>query len=84
MFIKSIYIAEHENMFADCLSANLQLDGKFEVIGISSNGAEAFNEIREGKPDLVITAVNLDALSGINLIRKIKAAGFEAKVILLS
>ncbi len=84
MIIKSIYIAEHEYMFADCLAANLQLDGKFEVIGISSNGAEAFNEIREKKPDLVITEINLDALSGINLIRKIKAAGSEAKVILLS
>lgn len=71
-------------MFADCLSATLQRKGEFEVIGSSSNGATAFNDIREGNPDLVITASNLDALSGINLIRKIKAAGFEAKVLLLS
>ena len=84
MQIKTIYIAENENMFSDCLSVNLELGGKFEVIGTSSNGVTAFNEIREKKPDLVLTELNLEALSGINLIRKVKAAGLMSKVILLS
>ena len=84
MQIKTIYIAENENMFSDCLSVNLELEGKFEVLGSSSNGVTAFNEIREMKPDLVLTELNLEALSGINLIRKVKAAGLMSKIILLS
>ncbi len=84
MQIKTIYIAENENMFSDCLSVNLELEGKFEVIGTSSNGVTAFNEIREKNPDLVLTELNLEALSGINLIRKLKAAGLMSKIILLS
>ena len=84
MIVKTIYLAEYEQMFADCLSTVLQLDNKFEVIGLSSSGAVAFNEIRERKPDLVITELNLGELSGINLTRKIKASGLPSKVILLS
>ena len=39
---------------------------------------------RKLKPDLLITELNLEDLSGINLIRKIKASGLPTKVILLS
>ncbi|MCP4078463.1 MAG: response regulator transcription factor [Gammaproteobacteria bacterium] len=84
MQIKTIYIAENENMFSDCLTVNLESGDKFEVIGAASNGVTAFNEIREKKPDLVITELNLEALSGINLIRKVKATGLMSKIILLS
>lgn len=84
MITKTIYLAEYEHMFADCLTTVLEMDNKFEVIGVSSSGAVAFNELREIKPDLVITELNLEGLSGINLTRKIKASGLETKVILLS
>jgi len=84
MEIKSIYIADIQKMFVDCLIVNFELTHQFEILGTSSSGAVAFNEIRALKPDLVITELNLGDLSGINLIRKIKASGLPTKVILLS
>jgi two-component system nitrate/nitrite response regulator NarL len=84
MIINKIYIADTEKLFVDCLSTNLSLQGKFEILGVSSNGIEAYNEIKILKPDLVITEVSLQTLSGINLIRKIKATGLQTKLILLS
>jgi DNA-binding NarL/FixJ family response regulator len=84
MKIKSVYIADTETIFVDCLTTSLELTQQFEVIGVSSSGSAAYNDIRQEVPDLVITDLDLGALSGINLIRKIKASGLPCKIILLS
>jgi two-component system nitrate/nitrite response regulator NarL len=82
--IKTIYIADTETIFVECLIPRLEASQKFEVVGSNSSGSEAYGEIRQTKPDLVITDLNLGVLSGINLIRKIKASGSPIKIILLS
>jgi two-component system response regulator DegU len=84
MTIKTIYIADIENIFVECLATSLALNDQFEIVGSCASGAVAYNEIRSIKPDLVITDLKLTALSGINLIRKIKAVGMPTKIILLS
>ncbi|MCP4874936.1 MAG: response regulator transcription factor [Gammaproteobacteria bacterium] len=84
MSIKTIYLADSENIFIDCLATTLKLEQEFEIVGRNSNGAIAYNEIRSIPPDLLITDLNLASLSGINLIRKIKAVELSTKVILLS
>jgi DNA-binding NarL/FixJ family response regulator len=84
MEIKSIYIADSERIFADCLKASLQQANDFKIVGSSSNGAVAYSEIKSLGPDLLITDLNLQDISGINLIRKIKATGSDTKIILLS
>jgi DNA-binding NarL/FixJ family response regulator len=84
MIIKSVYIADTETIFTDCLATSLELTEQFKVIGVSGSGSTAYNDIRQEVPDLVITDLDLGALSGINLIRKIKASGLPSKIILLS
>ncbi len=84
MIIKSIYIADNESIFVDCLSTSLKLSHQFDIIGTSPDGSTAYNDIRSSVPDLVITNLNLGTLSGINLIRKVKASGVTSKIILLS
>ncbi len=84
MKIKNIYIADTETIFVDCLAPRLEVSDQFKIVGTSPNGAIAYNDTKLLKPDLVITELNLDALSGINLIRKIKASGMATKVLLLS
>ena len=84
MKIQSIYLADMEIIFTDCLVANLQRTDQFEIVGVSSSGAVSYGEIKALTPDLVITDLNLGDLSGINLIRKIKASGLPTKIILLS
>ncbi len=84
MKITSIYIADVETIFVDCLAPRLEASGQFEVVGTSASGATTYNEIRTLLPDLLITELNLGELGGINLIRKIKASGLPTKVLLLS
>jgi two-component system nitrate/nitrite response regulator NarL len=84
MEIKTIYVADVESIFIDCLTTNLEHSHDFEVLGSSVNGASAYSEVRELVPDLLITDLNLVDISGINLIRKIKASGLSTRIILLS
>lgn len=84
MEIKTIYIADVQKIFVDCLIANFQVTHQFEISGINSSGAAAYCEVKQLQPDLLITELNLDDFSGISLIRKIKASGLTTKVILLS
>lgn len=84
MEIKTIYIADIERIFIDCLTTSLQQSHDFEIVGSSTNGATAYAEIRSLTPDLLITDLNLLDISGINLIRKIKASEIETSIILLS
>lgn len=84
MIIKSIYIVDPEIIFVDCLKTVLEQKLAFNIVGVNSDGIQAYNEIKTSKPDLVITELNLSTLSGINLIRKIKASGLATKTIMLS
>jgi len=83
MKIKSLYFADTHKLFVECLIANLKSTHQFDIVGASYSGAIAFREVKESKPDLLVTEVNLEELGGINLIRKLKASGQETKIILL-
>lgn len=84
MDIKTIYVADVERIFVDCLISNLEQTHNFEIVGSSTNGATAYGEIKALNPDLLVTDLNLVDISGINLIRKIKASGIQTRIILLS
>jgi len=83
MAVKSIYIVDGESLLVDCLSASLEILGQFDILGAHGNGFDAYAEIRRVQPDLVITEVEVEALNGINLIRKLRASGLDTRVILL-
>jgi DNA-binding NarL/FixJ family response regulator len=84
MEIKSIYIADQQRLFVDCLVGSLQSTQQLEILGSSPSGADAYNDVKLSKPDLLITDLNLADISGVNLIRKINAAGLQTRIILLS
>ncbi len=79
-----IYLAEYEVMFSSCLKTSLERDQLCEVVGVTSNGITAFNEIRKSPPNILLTGLNLDKISGVDLIRKVKASCPQTRVILLT
>ncbi len=84
MGIRTIYIADRDNLCVDCLAAALELLDEYEVVGRSINGFDAYNEIKADPPDLLLTEIGIEALNGLNLIRKMKASGLTTRIILLS
>jgi response regulator of citrate/malate metabolism len=56
----------------------------FEVIGTASTGAQALAEIERVRPDLVLLDVYLPDMTGLEVLRQLRAAGSSADVIVIS
>lgn len=56
----------------------------FRVIGEANNGVLALEEIKEKKPDLLITDIRMPGLSGLELLERIGKEKLETKVIFIS
>jgi response regulator of citrate/malate metabolism len=59
------------------------LDG-FEVVGTASTGAQALAEIERLSPDLVLLDVYLPDMTGLEILRRLRAGGSEVDVIVIS
>jgi response regulator of citrate/malate metabolism len=59
------------------------LDG-FEVAGTASSGAQALEEVGRLRPDLVLLDVYLPDMTGLEVLRQLRAAGSAADVIVIS
>jgi response regulator of citrate/malate metabolism len=59
------------------------LDG-FEVVGTASTGAQALAEIARLNPDLVLLDVYLPDMTGLDVLRRLRAEGPPVDVIVIS
>lgn len=55
-----------------------------EVVGEAVNGRDGFELIRQTRPDLVITDIKMPLMNGVDLIKKLRAEGFEGEIVVLS
>jgi response regulator of citrate/malate metabolism len=59
------------------------LDG-FEVVGTASTGSQALEDIARLRPDLVLLDVYLPDMTGLDVLRRLRASGWPADVIVIS
>jgi response regulator of citrate/malate metabolism len=59
------------------------LDG-FEVVGTASTGAQALEDIGRLRPDLVLLDVYLPDMTGLDILRRLRASGSTVDVIVIS
>jgi DNA-binding NarL/FixJ family response regulator len=55
-----------------------------EIVGQAHNGEDAITSIRESKPDVVILDIRLPGLSGIDVLKDIRAKKWPSRVIMLT
>jgi two-component system response regulator YesN len=56
----------------------------FELVGEAANGVTALRMIERNPPDVVLTDIKMPEMDGLELIRRIKEAGYPTKIIVLS
>jgi response regulator of citrate/malate metabolism len=56
----------------------------FEVIGTASTGTQALEDIARLQPDLVLLDVYLPDMTGLDVLRRLRGAGWPADVIVIS
>jgi CheY-like chemotaxis protein len=78
----TLLVAEDEPMSREMLLMELQ--GLFARIEAAADGSEAFELFLDRRPDIVLTDQFMPGLSGLDLIRRIRADGADTPVVLMT
>ena len=68
----------------DLLRMNLEIDGRFEIIGEAGNGNEAIKLVKELQPDAIILDLMMPEKSGIEAIPDIIRDSPDTKIVVLT
>ena len=80
-----VVIADDEERICQLIQA--LIDWKYlgmELVGVAHNGIEAYEAVREQKPDILITDIRMPGFSGLELIEKVKDICPDMEVIIIS
>ena len=78
-------ISDDEKMI--CLLISQLLDWEnlgIEIVGMAYTGIEAYEMIKEKKPDIVISDIRMPGYDGLELIKKIKEDKIETEFVMIS
>jgi len=79
-----VVLVEDHLMFREWLGHMLTKGGTISLCGEADNIADGIELIRKTKPDIAIVDLTLRGSSGLELIKDIKAQGFDVPVLVLS
>ena len=82
--IKRIYIVEDHPVFREGLVEILQSEKDLSVCGEAGSAEEALPAIAKLKPDLVLVDITLPGISGLELIKRIRARDCDVKLLVVS
>jgi len=57
---------------------------QMQLVGVCNNGIDLYNAVIEKRPQILITDICMPGLDGIELIKKIREAGINCKIIIIS
>ncbi len=80
---KKIMIADDNPVVHDLVSAQMAVLGH-EVAGVETNGKNVLATYRRLNPDLLILDISFEDTDGLTVLRQLRAAYPEAKVLVLS
>jgi DNA-binding NarL/FixJ family response regulator len=76
-----VLVVDDCRAWRDYVSATLQEQPEWQVVGEVSDGLEAIQQARELLPDLILMDIGLPTLNGIEAVRRIKALSSMAKIL---
>jgi DNA-binding NarL/FixJ family response regulator len=79
-----VVIADDDALIRDSLKMILEIDSEIEVIGVCSNGDEAYRLCREKTVDVVLMDIRMPVCDGIIGTKKIKEVIPDTKVLILT
>ncbi len=81
---KRVFLLQDTNEENQRITKCFSNDEEVEVVGCSTDGISAIEQIAESKPDLVITGLVLSGYDGLQVITKIREMEIQTKIMVLS
>jgi DNA-binding NarL/FixJ family response regulator len=79
-----IVIAEDHNILREGLKSLVRSNDAFEVVAEAGDGIEAIRAVEKHRPDLLLLDLSMPRMSGISVIKDIKARFPETKILALT
>lgn len=79
-----IIIADDHQLFREGIVKLLSNDADIEIIAQAENGEEAYNKVKEHRPDLVLMDIGMPVLNGIEATKAIVSEFADIKILALS
>ncbi|PYE51089.1 response regulator transcription factor [Deinococcus yavapaiensis] len=79
-----VVIAEDQGMVLGALSALLSLEGDLDVVGQARDGEEALRCVRELRPDVLVTDIEMPKCSGLEVAARVREEGLPCRVVILT
>jgi DNA-binding NarL/FixJ family response regulator len=79
----NVVLADDHNIVREGIAALCAANG-MRVIGQVSDGPAAIEMIEQQKPDFAILDLHMPSMTGVEVIRRLRAAGCKAKLMILS
>lgn len=81
----TVVIADDHPIFLLGLKSVLEkMTDEFDLIGVAENGNQAWELIKNKKPDIALLDIEMPDMSGLDLCEKVRAEGLFTKVIALT
>jgi two-component system response regulator DesR len=79
-----IIIAEDQSLLRGAIATLLSLEDDIEVMAQAADGAQALELVKQLKPDVLLTDIEMPKASGIEVAKAIKALGIPSKVMMVT
>ena len=79
-----VVIAEDQKLVLGALAALLMLERDFDVVGQATDGRMALEMVQREAPDILVTDIEMPALTGIELAAKVARMAVETRVVIVT
>ncbi|HET7843075.1 MAG TPA: response regulator transcription factor [Xanthomonadales bacterium] len=79
-----VLLAEDQAMVRGALAALLRLEPDIEVVASVADGELAWKAVQSLQPDVILTDIEMPHLTGLELAQRVRDAGLDCKVVILT
>ncbi|MFB9068623.1 response regulator transcription factor [Pseudofulvimonas gallinarii] len=77
-------LAEDQGLVRGALAALLRLETDLQLVGEASDGEQAWRLLRDLKPDLLVTDIEMPGLTGLELAQRVQRHGLATRVVIVT
>ncbi len=80
----NVLIVDDSKVFQRVISSDLIKDGRFNIMGLADHPLEAFDIIKQEKPDVIILDIEMPYMNGLEFLQRLKKTEMYPTIILTS